>query len=346
MVEFASSWQRTLELAVELGYALSDVKRELGHGRWLAWVETDFPLGDRMADNFMALSRNSQHVANLPPGTTVRAALDWLREQRRAQRGASRRAALEALPEVELPPQVHIQCADAAQLPLDDGAVDIIVTSPPYELGVAYDDYDDERGYGVYLQDVASWSRELWRIGTDQARLCLNVPLDITRGGIQPVYSDWLDALREAGWRYAATIIWDEDNTSKSVARGSVDSPSAPHVFARVETVLVMHKGEWNRHRIGPHDLEHDEWLAWTNGVWRFGGEHHALGHPAAFPEELPRRLLKLLSFRDDVVCDPFLGSGTTAVVAYRLARRFWGFDTSADYIRLARHRLHAEEAA
>jgi hypothetical protein len=75
--------------------------------------------------------------------------------------------------------------------------------------------------------------------------------------------------LRAAGWRYRFTIIWDDDNVSKTTARGSVDSPSAPRVIARVEMILVMHKGDWNLHRADAHDLGHDEWLAWTNGVWR-----------------------------------------------------------------------------
>ncbi|HKE93911.1 MAG TPA: site-specific DNA-methyltransferase, partial [Povalibacter sp.] len=149
-----------------------------------------------------------------------------------------------------------------------------------------------------------------------------------------------------AGWSYATTIVWDEDNVSTTAARGSPDSPSAPHIFARVEMVLVVCKGDWNLRRVAPHDLEHTEWLEWTNGVWRFPGERRAMGHPAPFPEELPRRLLKLFSFREDVVLDPFLGSGTTAVVCHQLGRTFYGFDTSADYVALARRRLVAELAA
>lgn len=81
--EFASSWRKTLEAAIELGAALDMLKAELGHGNWLPWVSEHFPLGDRMADNFMDLARNSQDLANLPPGTSVDAALKWLADQRR-----------------------------------------------------------------------------------------------------------------------------------------------------------------------------------------------------------------------------------------------------------------------
>lgn len=235
--------------------------------------------------------------------------------------------------------QCTIDQANAAALPLPDGVVDLIVTSPPYSLGIDYAASDDDQGYADYLASARVWAAEMFRIAGPQGRLCLNVPLDTTRGGIRSMHADWLHALRAVGWLFEPTIIWNEDHVSKTVARGSQDSPAAPHVFARVETIVVAYKGEWNLHRIGPHDLTHDEWLDWTDGLWTFPGEHHP-DHPAVFPEELPRRCITLFSFRDAIVCDPFVGSGTTAVVAHRLGRTFYGFDLSAQYVALARARV------
>jgi site-specific DNA-methyltransferase (adenine-specific) len=131
-----------------------------------------------------------------------------------------------------------------------------------------------------------------------------------------------------------------------STARGSIDSPSAPHVIAPIEMIVVCSRDEWNLHRAEASDLSHTEWLDWTNGVWIIGAEQPArVNHPAPFPEELPRRRIKLFSFPGDPVLDPFVGSGTTSVVAYRLGRPSYGYDISAQYVTDARARVQREAA-
>jgi len=118
------------------------------------------------------------------------------------------------------------------------------------------------------------------------------------------------------------------------------------NLICPAELVLVVHKGEWNLGRTDVSDLGHDEWLAWMLAAWSFPGEHaERVGYPAAFPEELPRRLIKLLSFPGDVVLDPFVGSGTTAVVARALGRRFWGCDRNAIAVARAQSRLDPDNA-
>lgn len=252
-----------------------------------------------------------------------------------------------------VPPQEFRQCAikqaDAAVLPLPDGVVDLIVTSPPYGLGIDYAASDDDTSYPGYLNSAGAWAAEMFRIAGPQGRLCLNVPLDSMRGGPQPVAFDWLAALRAAGWTYRTCVVWTKGNgnTNKSVARGSVDSPSSPYLMTPVEVILVCHKGAWGLDLVAPHNLEHDQWLEWTNGLWTFPGESRdRFGHPAPFPEELPRRCISLFSFRNAVVCDPFVGSGTSAVVAHRLGRTFYGFDVSTEYVALARARVAREMVA
>jgi site-specific DNA-methyltransferase (adenine-specific) len=252
-----------------------------------------------------------------------------------------------AEPLVELPQFLPctIDQADASALPLPDGLVDLFVTSPPYSLGIDYAEGVEADDYDAYLERAAGWAREMFRVARAQGRLCLNVPLDTSRGGQRPVYADWLRLLLAAGWNYETTVIWNEGNVSRQLARGSVDSPGSPHIIAPVETIIVCSKGAWGLDRTGPHNLEHDDWLSWTNGLWTFPGARNDR-HPAPFPEELPRRCISLFSFRDAVICDPFLGSGTTAVVAHRLGRTFYGFDLSAQYVALARARVAREVAA
>lgn len=226
----------------------------------------------------------------------------------------------------------HADSTDLAFLP--DASVDLTVTSPPYNLDVAYDGYRDALPYDRYLEWVERWARALYRVAVDTGRACINVPLDSNKGGKRAVYVDYVERFRAAGWTYQTTIVWNEQNISRRTAWGSWLSPSAPFVTAPVEMVAVFHKGPWRRPPAGRQtDLTRDEFLAWTLGVWQFPGENpQRAGHPAPFPEELPRRLIKLYSYVGDVVLDPFVGSGTTCRVARRLGRRAIGVDVDAGY--------------
>ncbi len=238
--------------------------------------------------------------------------------------------------------RVAIYQADTTDLSfLPDSSVDLVVTSPPYNLDVSYDGYRDDQPYEAYLEWVERWTRELLRVATSGGRACINIPLDSNKGGKRAVYADYVRIFVQAGWEYQTTIVWNEQNISRRTAWGSWLSPSAPFVTAPVEMVPVFFKGEWRRDREGRStDIERDEFLAWTLGTWEFPGENPAkVGHPAPFPPELPRRLIKLYSFVEDTVLDPFVGSGTTCVVAKQLGRRAIGVDVDASYCELAARR-------
>ncbi len=258
-------------------------------------------------------------------------------EVRRATR--ERALALPVPPDDRLLVDVQVEVGDARHLPLEDETVDVFVTSPPYGLDKPYASGDAAEGWQAFTRD---WLREAYRAARQHGRLAVNVPLDTTRGGLRPIYAQLVDAAVAAGWTYRFSVVWAEDTVSKSTARGSVDSPQAIHVVAPVEMVAVFSKGDWKRDPSGrTWDLARQDWLAWTNGLWRFPGENNLWeGFPAAFPVELPHRLITLLSFHDDLVCDPFVGSGTTAVVAARLRRRFVGFDLDPAQVASTKRRL------
>lgn len=237
---------------------------------------------------------------------------------------------------------VTIYRADTAYLDvLDDETVDLIITSPPYNLDVSYNGYRDAVPYDRYLEWIGLWSAALFRVSRPGGRACINIPLDSNKGGKRAVYADYVRIFRDAGWQYQTTIVWNEQNISRRTAWGSWMSPAAPFVTAPVEMIPVFHKGDWRRPRRGREsDITRDEFLSWTLGVWEFPGENPSkVGHPAPFPVELPRRLIKLYSYTDDVILDPFLGSGTTAVAAKMLGRRCVGVDVDETYCQIAADR-------
>jgi site-specific DNA-methyltransferase (adenine-specific) len=222
------------------------------------------------------------------------------------------------------------------------GTVDLTVTSPPYNVDVAYGDYSDDLPYEEYLGFSERWLSKCLDLTKTKGRLCLNVPLDKNKGGQQSVAADITGIAKRVGWRYHATIIWNEQTISRRTAWGSWMSPSAPFVIAPVEVVLVLYKDSWARKEATRHaDVGRDEFIAWTNAMWTFGGESATrIGHPAPFPIELPRRCIKMFSYVEDLVLDPFAGSGSTLLACLETGRQGIGVDIDPKYCALAADRM------
>lgn len=220
--------------------------------------------------------------------------------------------------------------------------IDLIVTSPPYNVGIEYDSNDDVLGYDEYLKFTEKWLKNCYRWSKNQARLLLNIPLDKNKNGKQSVGADITTIAKKVGWKYHATIVWNEGNISRKTAWGSFKSASAPYVIAPVELILILYKNEWKKTGGSKiNDITKEEFISWTNGVWTFGGESKKrIGHPAPFPRELPKRCIKLFSYVNDVVFDPFVGSGTTLLEAESNNRIGIGVDIDKGYCKLALKRL------
>jgi site-specific DNA-methyltransferase (adenine-specific) len=227
----------------------------------------------------------------------------------------------------------------------------LIVTSPPYSLGVDYGQagYADDQPYTQYLEWVRRWARTLLTVSAPDGRACINIPLDSNKGGKRAIYADYLRIFQEVGWTYQTSIVWNEQNISRRTAWGSWMSPSAPFVTAPVEMIAVFYRDTFRRPSRGGRkgDITRDEFLAWTLGTWTFAGANpRRVGHPAPFPEELPRRLIKLYSYPDDLVLDPFVGSGTTLIAAHRLGRRSLGVEINETFCKLSVHNVTAANNA
>jgi len=221
---------------------------------------------------------------------------------------------------------------------LEENVIDLIVTSPPYNLSIGYHNSEDSLSYLDYLDWMDAWVKGCKRVLKPDGRICINVPVETNLTGKRFISSDYVEFMELNGYTRMANITWDKRNVTRRTAWGSWKSPSFPVVNNPLECILVYCK-ETPRHAGNKDDIDitRDEFIEYTMGVWNMASAKKSkVGHPAPFPEELPYRCIKLYSYRNDIVLDPFVGSGTTCRVAKRLGRRYLGFDISEDYVKLA----------
>jgi len=223
-----------------------------------------------------------------------------------------------------------------------EDSIDLTVTSPPYNVDIKYETYDDRIPYDKYLEFSEKWLTKCYSLTKDDGRLCLNIPLDKNKGGQQSVCADLTTLAKKVGWKYHATIIWNEQNISRRTAWGSWLSASAPFVIAPVEVIVVLYKNRWKKTSgTKISDITREEFIEWTNAVWNFSGESkNRIGHPTPYPIELPKRCIKLFSFVEDTIFDPFLGSGTTLIACLETNRNGIGIEIDRNYCQLTVKRL------
>ncbi len=251
-------------------------------------------------------------------------------------------------------------CGDSRNMDLPDKSVALVVTSPPYFAGK---EYEEALGQGVvpatyakYLKLLSEVFAECLRALEPGGRMAVNV----ANLGRKPYRSLSADIVRilddDLGMLLRGEIIWKKaDGASGSCAWGSYRSPTNPVLRDISERVILASKGRFDRAvdieerraqgRPYRPSISTDEFLDATLDVWDIRPESaRRVGHPAPFPVELPQRLIELYTFRDDLVLDPFLGSGTTAVAALRTGRRYVGYDTDPSYVKIAEQRIAEED--
>jgi DNA modification methylase len=227
---------------------------------------------------------------------------------------------------------------DMAVLPA--GCIQLMVTSPPYNAGKEYDEDLTLDEYRAFLRRVFA---ETYRVLAPGGRACVNVA-NLGRKPYIPLHAFIVQDMLDLGFRMRGEVIWDKGGSaSSSTAWGSWRSASNPVLRDVHEYVLVFSKESFSRPSEGKRStITRDDFLTWTKSVWAFpAASARKIGHPAPFPEELPRRLIELYTFEGDVVLDPFAGSGTTCLAARRQGRHFVGFEIHPEYVELAEKRLH-----
>lgn len=250
---------------------------------------------------------------------------------------------------------------------MPEGSVDLIVTSPPYGVGIEYDSHDDDMLFHDYKTFTTDWLREAYKVLKDDGRIAINIPYEINRqskgGRIFMVGEVW-KIMQELGYNFFGIVDLEEDSPhrSKTTAWGSWMSPSSPYIYNPKECVLLAYKKkhikiikgepEWKATQITEEDLfgekktkkvyteeQKKEFMELVFGQWKYFADTKSLTK-ATFSMDIPMKAIKILSYKNDVILDPFNGSGTTVAAAEILHRRWIGIELSENYCNIARERV------
>ena len=223
---------------------------------------------------------------------------------------------------------------------LPDNCLHLMVTSPPYNVTK---EYDADLSLKEYLHLLRQVFDETFRVLVDGGRACINVA-NLGRRPYLPLADFITNIMLEIGFQMRGEIIWHKGAAAGvSMAWGSWQSASNPVLRDVHEYILVFSKGSFNREkRPGQENtIAKEQFMEWTKSVWTMSPESaKKVGHPAPFPVELPYRLIQLYTFKGDIVLDPFMGSGTTAIAALQAGRKYVGYENDEEYVKLADKRI------
>ena len=243
------------------------------------------------------------------------------------------------VPEVALD---RIFCKSSEKMgEIPNNSVHLMVTSPPYNVGKLY---DKEMSLAEYREFLSSVWKEVYRVLVPGGRACINIA-NLGRKPYIPLHAFVIEDMIKLGFLMRGEVIWDKGATaSSSVAWGTYLSAKNPVLRDSHEYILIFSKQTFTRgiKENMKSTMSKEEFIEYTKSVWSFGPESATkIGHPAPFPVELPNRCIKLYTFENEVVLDPFIGSGTTAVSALMLNRHFVGYEIDPEYVKLANKRIN-----
>jgi site-specific DNA-methyltransferase (adenine-specific) len=250
---------------------------------------------------------------------------------------------------------------------LPESTVDLVVTSPPYNVGIDYDSHDDRMTMEDYWKFTEEWLTKAYRLLKDDGRIAVNIPYEVNvqdRGGRILFMSEFWSIMKKVGFQFYGLVDLDENSPhrSKTTAWGSWMSPSSPYIYNPKECVILAYKkdrikkvkGEpqWKGELV---DLEQEdgtikqkmmyqeedkkEFMSLVYGQWEYFADTKQQTK-ATFSMDIPMKAIKILTYRNDVVLDPFTGSGTSLCAAEISGRRWLGVELSENYTKVARERV------
>ena len=233
-----------------------------------------------------------------------------------------------------------IYCQSAEEMScLPDNSIGLAFTSPPYNVGK---EYDDNLSLEEYLDLIRKVGQEVYRTLLPGGRYVINVA-NLGRKPYIPLHALFYNVHMEIGFLPMGEIIWQKARGANgSCAWGSWRSAKSPRLRDLHEYLLVFAKQSYSRPDRGESDIEREEFMEATLSMWEITpASARRVGHPAPFPVELAGRVIRLFSYVNDVILDPFLGSGTTCVAAIKNQRRYVGFEIAEEYCQLAQERIN-----
>ena len=236
-----------------------------------------------------------------------------------------------------------IYCKDSRSMTeVDDGSVQLVVTSPPYNVGKEYENYHDKQDLKTYLHLLNEVWKECVRVLCKGGRIAINIA-NTNRTPYLPLNAYITTQMLDLGMLMRGEVIWDKGaSVGTSTAWGSFARASNPVLRDLHEYIMIFSKESFALESKRNHSgITNEDFVNWTRSIWEFPTESAArVGHPSPFPEELPRRLILLYTNEGDLVLDPFMGSGTTAVATKKLGRHYTGYDISEEYCEIAKRRI------
>ncbi len=234
--------------------------------------------------------------------------------------------------------EVHCKSSEAmGELP--DNSVHLMVTSPPYNVGK---DYDEDLTLAEYMGFLKSVWKEVHRVLVPGGRACINIA-NLGRKPYIPLHTFIIEDMLDLGFLMRGEVIWNKASSAgSSTAWGSWLSPTNPALRDVHEYILIFSKGTFRREKVKGREstISKEEFLEFTKSVWNFPSvSARKTGHPAPFPVELPYRVIQLYTFEGEVILDPFMGSGQTAIAAVKTGRHYVGYEIDEIYVKLAESR-------
>ena len=251
---------------------------------------------------------------------------------------------------------------------LPESSIDLIVTSPPYSVNISYDIYNDNTTLDEYLDFSRKWLEQAFRVLKEDGRICLNIPFEINlkeRGGRVFIVSEIWNVMKEIGYNWFGLVDLEEDSPhrSKTTAWGSWMSPSQPYLYNPKECLIIAYKNQpkkiskgepqWKgvptqieqedgtfKTKVVYQDEDKKEFMELVFGQWKYLNDSRPMTK-ATFSLDIPSKAIKILTYKNDIVLDPFAGSGTSLVAAEILGRQWIGIELSPNYTQVAETRVN-----